>query len=162
MPLADAKEGTIVPEGEYDLVILKYSEEVSKKAKEAGRKEPNMCHLVIGVDSDDHTNVPPIHHYLIYPTGGEWDHLQVLSTKRVLTVFNIPFEGNGFNTDDLEGARGKCAVGVETRDDGSEVNVINAPRLPAEEEEEDVPVSKPSGRRGAAAESKRPTGRRSR
>src|SRR5882672_6517015 len=115
--IADAKESTVVAEGEYSLTVKTASQKKSKAGNEM-----IACMIVF----DDEPNAAPIFEHLVLPSGGEWDHLHLLHIRRFLTVFGIPFEENGFDDEDIEGATGKCLVGQEEGEQGLR-NVLKLP-----------------------------------
>lgn len=144
--IADAKEDVVVPEGEYDLEILSAELEVSKNAAKQGVTEPNMIHCVIAVRSDEYPTARPIGHWLMFATeNDEWAGMRLRDQKRFLECFSIPYEGNGFDTDDFVGSKGRCLVTNETSDKGEPFNSLRLPRF-KDEEDEDRPAQAGRGR----------------
>ncbi len=158
--LADAKEDVTVPEAEYDLEIISTETKVSKKAAAAGKTTDNMVACVIAIRSDDYPNAAMIFHHIMLVTDPnyEWNHLWLRDQKRFLVVFSVPFEGNGFDTDDLQGCTGRCLVGVEKNERGEDVNVLRLPRVKDEEEEAEAP--RKGAARGATRNAGKPARRR--
>lgn len=130
-PLAEVKEDVQVPEGEYDLRV------VDVKVRESEKDDINTVYaLTIAVESDEFPNAQPVRHWLTIPKPShEYADLMWRSLKRFLHCFGIPFEANGFDDGDLEGATGRCFVGVAEPDEqGNTYNELRLPRLPQEED----------------------------
>lgn len=106
MALGDVGEQYAAPSGTYDLVVLKAEEAASRAAKEehGDDAEPNMLVVTIGIQSDEHPDAAPFRAWFTYPDGGDYDDMRIREIKRFLYWFNVPMEGNGFNTEDIEGA----------------------------------------------------------
>lgn len=124
-PIDDAKEPEAAPEGEYDLRIVKSEDGESKKGNA-------MTTVFIRIEDAAIPNAAPIRHWLTYPdsqTPADQRQMRLLDIKRFLTVFGIPFEAKGFNTDDLAGATGRCYIYQEEGDDGNVYNRLRLPRL---------------------------------
>ena len=136
--IADAKEAVAVPEGEYDLRILSAETALSKAAADRGQTSDNMIHCTIAIESDEFPNAAPLHHYIMLVTDPEdkWNNLHLVGQKRFLTVFGIPYEGNGFDIDDFANASGRCLVAVDQTNRGEDVNVLRLPRLKEEAAEQ--------------------------
>lgn len=125
IPLKDAREQEAVPEGTYDLQIVKAEDKDSKKGNP-------MTAISIKIRSADYPNAMLVNHFLLHPHKGmEPDQVarSLRDTKRFLTVFGIPFEGDGFNTDDLQGATAECLLEQETGDDDVVRNRLRLPPL---------------------------------
>ena len=157
--VADATEGYFVDEDEYDLRIVSVEEKDSKKGKP-------MLECVIEIV--DHPDAEPIFHYvnLVHPDDSEKARkFKLRMTRRFLEVFGVPYQDDGFDSDDLQGAEGRCVVFQQERVDenGEAFNppeFSHALRLPkfggGEEEAEERP--QPRSARGRAAPP--PRGRR--
>jgi hypothetical protein len=129
-PIADAKEDELVPEGGYELRIADVQDKDSKKGDA-------MLQIMIEV-----TNPPaqiqapaPIFHYVSLPNekdDAKTTQYKLKMIRRLLSVFNVPFEDNGFNSDDLNGATGTCLVIQQEimRDDKPTGEYMHAIRLP--------------------------------
>lgn len=106
--VAEAREDELVPEGEYDLIISSVEEKEDRKGNLMF-----MCVLDIQNPPDNVSNPAPVFHY-ISTIGPEDDaktrNFKLRMQRRFLECFEIPFEDNGFNTDDFEGAKGTCLV----------------------------------------------------
>lgn len=160
MPLGDVRESAPVPEGRYNLVVVKAVEEASKAKREAegDDAEPNMLHVVMAVRSDDFPNAAPVSAWFMYPDGGDYDELRMRELKRFLYWFNVPMDDNGFNTDDVEGCEGADIPLIqETTDNGRVLNSLALDPMPddaegtgevseevAEEVEEEVAEEEPA------------------
>ena len=133
--LGDAQEAAAVPEGNYHLRIMK--KEDTKTAGKNGKAVRDMTKVFIRIEDPNYPNASMITHYLVYPLAGddpETKNLMNLNVRRFLAVFEVPWEANGFNTDDLMGAEGDCLLTqemVEPSDGGAEypVNRLALPRL---------------------------------
>jgi hypothetical protein len=125
-PLDDDFESQPVPEGNYDLRVI------SAKDKESKAGNP-MTEIMIGIEDGEHPNASPLFYYLNYPPKDhEWYNLMWQANTRFLTIFSIPYDGDGFNTDDLEGATGNCFLELnvsEYEGNTSEVNELRLPRV---------------------------------
>lgn len=108
MPIADAVEQDLVPEGEYDLQITDVEEKDSKNGVP-------MLQCTIQVMNPPATvkEPAPIWHYITLPDSDDDAKkaaFKLRMLRRFLEVFSIPFEDNGFNSEDLNGAQGRCLV----------------------------------------------------
>lgn len=120
--LKDAKEPEIVPEGEYDLRIVKVMDSETKK------KDP-MTVLTIKIETTEVPNPAPVQHFITYPNGGQWDDMRQLEIKRLLTLFGVRFDEAGFDTEELLGATARCLLTQDEGDDGVVRNRLKLPRL---------------------------------
>lgn len=136
MPLGEVGEQYAVESGVYDVRILKQAEEASKaKREEDGEDaEPNMLVVTFGIVSDDFPDAAPFRMWFMYPDGGDYDAMRMRELKRLLHWFNVGFEENGFNTEDLENAEAsQLQVNRSVLDSGREVNEIAFDPIPNEE-----------------------------
>lgn len=120
------KEGEIVPEGEYDLRIVKASRKETKK----GDRE--MTVVVIKIDDPEYPDAPPIMQYLVdSKSGDDSDQVRMRSVelKRFLQAFGVAMQADGYDDEDLPGATAKCMVVQEEGDDKVIRNRIRLPRL---------------------------------
>lgn len=128
----DAKESEIAPEGEYDLRIVKVEEKkTGDKSKIPG--EP-MIQCTIRIE-EPNSNYSLFNHTLMIVTKKTPDEnkdMYKLNIQRFLETFNIPHEDTGFDTDDLQGAEGRCMVTQKDGDDGVTRNQLRLPRLKGE------------------------------
>lgn len=123
IPLGDDWEDKAVPDGEYDLVI----EDANEKTSKAGSE---MVEVRIAIQDGDYPNSAAVWEYLVFPKEDDEERtkrLQMRNLVRFLTVFGIPFEADGFNSEDLIGATGRCMLKQEEY----EGNVSNKLVLPA-------------------------------
>lgn len=156
MPLDQAKEDELCPEAEYELRISDVQDKDSK------RGDP-MLQIMIDITNppDGISNPAPIFHYISMPTEHDEPksfQYKLRMIRRLLAVFNIPFEANGFNTEDLMGAEGECLVAQEERtkegDSGNRIgtgeysHVMRLPKFANEvDEDQQDPAPKTSRRR---------------
>lgn len=129
IPLAmnDVKENEAVPEGTYDLRIVKVEDGKSK----AGN---TMTTVVIRIEDAAHPNASPIRHWLTYPddnTPADQRQMRMLDIKRFLALFEVDLTPDGFDSDDLNGAVARCLVTQEEGDDGNIYNRLRLPKLKA-------------------------------
>lgn len=142
-----AKESQTVSEDMYALRVAKFDLVQTKRAKEEGR-DPDMYKAVVVIDQlvDGVSNPSPIVEYFVLPgKDDEYANLKILNLKRFLHCFGIPFEGDGFNDEDVVSSTGECLIVKETMTDsgGHEmtdengaprfVNRMSLPRLPNED-----------------------------
>ena len=125
LALDDAKEPEPVGEGMYDLRITKAQDTESKKGNP-------MTVITIRVEDAGIKNPSPIVHYMTYPDEDlpdEQKNFRLLDIKRFLSVFGIPFDPHGFDTDGLVGATGRAMVIQEEGQDNIMRNKLRLPRL---------------------------------
>lgn len=130
--LNDAREQETVPEGNYKLRIVKAEDGESKAGNE-------MTTVYIKIENSDVPNPALIRHWITYPgrdSTADQRAMRLIDIKRFLVCFGIPFEGGGFNSEDLVGAEGECLVITETGDDGNDYNRLRLPRLKKAEQGE--------------------------
>lgn len=136
VPLSDAKEGKPVPEGEYELRIISAEREISKAAKERGEEDPNMTHVMIVIEDGEYPNALPMHEYLLDVSEDDEEsikNMRELNIARLLQVFDVPYEANGYDSDDLPGATGRCLVILApAQGQYDERNELRLPRLKGE------------------------------
>lgn len=130
-PLKDAAESQTVPDGLYELLCG----EATIHHNERSGKDSVMIPIAITDPPDDVSNPSDIMHFL--PLLREDDSekgraFKLVLQARFLVAFNIPFEDNGFDTDDISGAGGKVAVTTDTDDNDVPRNVLNLPELETE------------------------------
>lgn len=118
----DAKEPEAAPEGEYDLRITKMEDGLTSQ------KGAPMVKTTIRIEGVD--DVQPFNHWIVLP-GPKTENVQFakLQVQRFLEVFGIPHEGDGFDTEDLVGAEGRCMLVQQEGDDGVIRNALRLPRL---------------------------------
>lgn len=124
----DAKEPESVAEGEYDLRIVKVDEETPTK------KGDPMITVTIKIEDPD-VNAALFNHWvlLIGPKIKKENHeMYKLNIQRFLQVFGIPHDDDGFDSDDLQGATGRCfLIEDDSADDGIIRNKLRLPKLPS-------------------------------
>lgn len=121
--LDDVKEPTVVPEGEYDLRIVKKEDKESKKGNPM-----TVCY--IRIEDAAVANPAIIVHYMTPPTADtpmDQVSMRLLDIKRFLQLFGVGYGDGGFDTDDLVGATGR---GYLIQEEGEDRVVRNKLRLP--------------------------------
>ncbi|MCW4026076.1 MAG: hypothetical protein NWE76_01165 [Candidatus Bathyarchaeota archaeon] len=127
--LGDAKEPEIIPECRTHLRVTQV---FPYKKEETGRDIIRLAHRV---EDDRFDNPAGIFHYLNMPLESDTENtkqLMLLGVRRYLEMAGIPFEGNGFNVEDLNGAFFEADVAQEEREGIGMVNVIKVPALTSE------------------------------
>lgn len=124
--VAQAREGQSVPDAEYELVIF----QVDRQQNEETGRHSTRCIIRVenppdGIDAD------PIYHYLVDVL--DTDEKSTVTTinrmnRRFLTAFSVPFTDDGYDTDDLTGARGTIAVHSEEYE-GRASNKLTLPKF---------------------------------
>lgn len=126
LALDDTKEPETVPEGVYDLRIVKAQDTESKKGNP-------MTVITIRIEDAGIKNAAPVIHYMTYPDADLPDdqkNFRLLDIKRFLAVFGIPFDPHGFDTDALQGATAQKVMLVqEEGEDNVHRNKLRLPRL---------------------------------
>lgn len=123
--LDNVREPECVPEGEYALRVVKVEDRESKKGSP-------MTVLTIRIEDAPIPNPAPVMHYIVPPSDdapADQAHFRVLDIKRLLAVFNIPYDERGFDSADFQGASAKCMLVQETGDDNVVRNRLKLPRL---------------------------------
>lgn len=148
--MKDAREQQVVPEGEYDLRI----QQAEVKPSKSKQGHENVEVMVL-IESAEYPNAAPIFHYL--SIIHEEDDQRTIDFKlrmqaRFLQLFGIPFEDNGFDTDDFAGCTARCLVAQdEVKRDGKPTgeysNVLRLPKMRDEPEEKEEKRGRSGGRR---------------
>lgn len=123
--LDEVKEGQVVPEGEYELRIIKVEDGESKKGN-------MMTTVLIKIEDAGIPNPNVIRHWLVHPTSDlppDQKQMRLLDIKRFLTLFGVAFDRGGFDSDDLLGQTAKCEVRQEEGEDKEIYNRLRLPRL---------------------------------
>jgi hypothetical protein len=127
--LGDVQEDQVQPEGDYNLIVV---DRFTYQKEGASNYIIRIKHAIEGID-----NALPVTLWLSLP--GPDDEPDILKFKlknlaRYLHTASIPFEGNGFNDEDIEiGTTFTCHVTCSEPDDNGNVyNNIQLPRLPYE------------------------------
>jgi hypothetical protein len=124
-PLNDAKEPEAVPEGMYDLRIHRADEGKSKAGND-------MVTVLIKIEDSQYPNASLIRHWITYvskDTPPDQRQMRLLDQRRFLQAFSVPYQEDGFNTEDLQGQTGRMMVKQEEGDDGTVYNRLVLPRL---------------------------------
>jgi len=98
--LADASEPQLVPEGRYDLRIIK----VEDKASQSGNM---MTVLTIQIEDRDQPNAELISLRIMHPAEKDEPRqkaFKLLQMRRAADCFGVPYTEQGLNTDDFLGA----------------------------------------------------------
>lgn len=132
--IGDAKESEPVPDGQYDLRIAKVDEKKSKKPPHY-----DMLLLTITIEDPNFPNASPVFHNMLFPkedTEERTANLFQLGNARLLTAFGVPFDDNGFDSDDLLGAtaKGITVQQEENPETGDPTNRLILPRLDSQKE----------------------------
>ena len=124
--LDEAREQEPVPEGEYDLRVVKSENRNSKKGNP-------ITVVTIRIEDPNFPNAQLMSEVLNYPTAAHIPETKALflrNINRFLHAFNIPGEAKGFNSDDIQGATAsKVLLTQETGDDGVIRNKAIFPRV---------------------------------
>lgn len=121
----DVREGELVPNGEYELVIAKAEDKPSKKGNP-------MTRIVIRIEDAPVSNPAPVMYYMNHLTPdlpSDQRQMRSLEIKRFLTLFRVPFGDEGFETEDLVGSRARALVEQEQGEDGQMRHRLILPRL---------------------------------
>lgn len=124
--LADVEESKPVAAGvKYNLIITEAGETTSK----AGNPQ-----IEVSIAIEGHDNAPNLRHYVSLPQTGEGkdpskENYKALLLKRFLVLFNIPFNGGEFDTQDFAGAKAFAELGL---DDSGDFNRLILPRMRGE------------------------------
>lgn len=122
--LDDAQESQPVPQGEYDLRILKAERKESAKGN-------MMTAVLIKVEDPEYPNASLINHFLVdvtKDTPPNQAYMRLLDLKRFLQAFGVVYEGNGYDDEDLPGSTGRMTVDQE-ENDGMVFNRLRLPKL---------------------------------
>jgi Protein of unknown function (DUF669) len=123
--LTGTKESEVVPEGEYELRVVKVDDTESKKGNP-------MTVVTLRIEDSDCRNPSLVTHYITYPSEDLPDNLQYLRSleiKRLLTLFGVEYSSEGFDSEDLLGQTARGMLIQEEGDDGVVRNKLRLPRL---------------------------------
>jgi hypothetical protein len=156
--MSDAKEAQAVPEGEYDLRVVK------KEVKEFKSGRQGIA-VQIAIEDPNFPNAGLIFHNIMFTKGDDNDvtrNMMLLGQRRFLECFGIPYEDDGFDDDDLEGATGRCLVTKvnaqkeDSRNPGKYIDIpgefrneLQLPRLKSGDDADEG--GKPAGKKGPAS-----------
>ena len=137
--IKDAREQQVVPEAEYDLRIQQA--EIKDSKSKADRQNVEVMVLI---ESAEYPNAAPIFHYLSIVHDDDdqkTKDFKLRMQRRFLELFKIPFEDNGFDTDDFAGCTATCLVAQDevkkdNKPTGEFANVLRLPKFQNEEDDE--------------------------
>lgn len=117
-----------VNNGRYDLSISSAEEGLSKE-----KKKP-MITTYLNIDG--HPTAPNVRHSISLPADGDEPkskEFKMLLLRRFLTLFNIPYDSNGFNIEDFPGATASAELKLGDVDDsGNQYNELVLPKMKTE------------------------------
>lgn len=108
VPVEDAKEAEIVPEGEYEVRC----DGIIERRNKDNTRDMLIVPIAI-VDAPKGVNPATIFHQIALPNAEDEPksrEFMLLLLRRFLELFKVPYEGAGFNTDDIPGSTAKCFV----------------------------------------------------
>jgi hypothetical protein len=123
--LEGVKESEAVPEGEYDLRIVKAEDRESKKGND-------MTVVTMRIEDADQPNPAPVLYFLVHSMDGlsdEAKHFRLLEHKRFLELFGVDYSDGGFDSDDLVGQTARCFLIQENDENDIPRNRLRLPRL---------------------------------
>lgn len=127
--LDDVGEDKPVPEAEYDLIVKNVQE---MRKSEAGRQ---MIPVGIQVEHPDYPEAALVWHNIVFPNDDDYADddqrkatLMLRNIKRFLYIFGVDWTEDGFDSEDLEGAKGRASLGLDEYQ-GDVRNIIKLPRL---------------------------------
>jgi hypothetical protein len=122
--LAAVEESKPVPAGaKYNLVVTEAEEAKSK----AGNSQ-----ISVSIAIEGHDNAPNLRHFISLPQPGDEPgkaNYKALLLKRFLVLFQIPFNGAEFDTNDFAGAKAYAELGL---DESGDFNRLVLPRMRGE------------------------------
>lgn len=130
LELDDVEEAVLVPEGEYDLQVVRVDDGESKKGNE-------MTTVYIKVLDADVPNPNLVRHWITYPnseTPPDQMQMRLLDIKRFLHCFSIDAPDGEVDSDEFLHATGRATIVQEEGDDGNTYNRLRLPRLKKSEE----------------------------
>lgn len=114
MPGLDTLEDVkVAPEDRYSLVI----KDVDEYVKEEHNGEGGNTVIALTIGFDGHDEYQTFRHYLSMPGPNDSPEKAMTKArmlKRFLKLADIPFSSDGFDTQELMGARFDANVGLET------------------------------------------------
>lgn len=124
--LNDAVESKPVKPARYNLTITQVDETVTK--------EKGTPQLLVNIAVDGHDDAPTIRHYMSLPTNGDEPKsasFKILLIRRFCSLFSLPYDDSGFDTDAWPGATANMAEVTLSEPDanGNIYNRLNVPRL---------------------------------
>lgn len=141
-------EARAVAEGRYRLRVDKFDSAARSKAGNEGYK--SVITILSTEDGGVVENPGQVHLWINKPNGGQYDNLAMRDLKRFLALFEVPFDGSGFDDEGVVGQEAVALLAQETiegRDEPS--NKIVLPPVRGEQETEEAPRRKTgASRRG--------------
>jgi len=122
--LGDDYEDEVVAEGMYDLRVTDASDGRNKA------DTADQIRVILNIENSDVENPGAVFHYLTFPCeddNKEQRRGKMRNISRFLKTFNIPFEKNGVNSEDMIGATGNCLI-VGDEFEGTPNNKLRLPR----------------------------------
>jgi len=141
IPLGDVREEKVAPEGMYDLRVFDAKEiDCSPEDMKDPDKNPRIA---VSVAVESMPGVTPVNHTLWMPKPSQEISRQERSMrgiKRFFHAFDVPYDADGFTTEDLVGATGHLRLkqGSYKSKDGDHVpqNTLVLPRIKEEEDDD--------------------------
>lgn len=132
-------EPKAVNNGKYSLSISSAEETLSKE-----KKKPM---ILVFINIDGHPDAPNVRHNMSLPADGDEPksrEFKMLLLKRFLTLFRIPYDGNGFNIEDFIGATAEAELKLtEVDEKGNQYNELMLPRMAVEGAAKPTLVARP-------------------
>lgn len=127
MPLGDTVIHTAVPAGAYALRITEWNFHKKGHKKDDGLVSPQEAtsiRVIIGLPETPEAN--SVFHYLALPSAdddGDKRNFKQEQILKFLELFGIPYDDNGFNPEDFNGAEAVGWLSVEEHE-GNEANKL--------------------------------------
>ena len=130
VPLGDTHEAVLLPEGEFEFIC--------GQPRETTNPETNKSAVVVplivqdppeGTTAEDYEEIS---HFINLPHNSDDERtkrFKLRLMKRFFILFNIPFEGNGFNPSDIPGSSARCLVTRRTDKNNIPRNQISLPEF---------------------------------
>lgn len=124
MNLDDVSEPITQPRGTYELQIVKA--ELTKTGEKSKHPGTDMIKFTLGFTDLD-LKAPAFNHYMVFPYEDQVDYLELtlISIKRLLVHFGIPYSPEGLDPEELamnaEGCVATCSVILGTPNDNGDV-----------------------------------------
>lgn len=126
--LNESYEDQVVPEGEYELRVT------AAQAKRNKADTRDMILAVCAIEGSDVANPRSVFYNMNFPNkddSADGRRLMMQAVTRFLKHFDIAFEANGINPEDMVGATASCLLKQEEIEgtDGEMRNIIVLPAL---------------------------------
>ncbi len=138
MPLGDVQAETTAPEGMHDVRI--FSAQEIGCSKEELADEGVASRISIGVAVEDTPGIKPINHALWIPKPNHDEKQRtdrMRSIRNFFAAFSVPFDADGFTTEDLVGATATVRLKLSTYTPKGSDDEIEQNRLVIPTEERD-------------------------